>query len=332
MSTTDRLQKDYLYRSLYIRREYQLLYHYYRHKGKAVERAAGADASAHPPSPFSFRNVFLFPPSSMRGVDTERTHSDEHDDGADAEAWPGYIYIAAEEDSCNDNAHHHPSSPWATALFCFMVYIPKRYPFERPRIKLQTQGWQATTAMDPVTNYNLPSHPFLIERQNKTTNTAEYEIPFSLFYQKVEPLKTSVMLTLLNHIYMFFHPSLWSDTMNYPGDTASWLHTMRLHLEDPKKTPQASGRNKNKNNNNNKDTIPEIDTALASLDVEWRSTLQEVLLGKPFIDYLHTNVADFFVAEAEHDDETPEAKGRHQVHTFQEWYCCSFLPCTLHLY
>ncbi|RNF22008.1 acid--amino-acid ligase [Trypanosoma conorhini] len=193
-----------------------------------------------------FDDVLLVPP--------------QNDSGRPGDCWRGLVAVRG-----------FPS-PWYRGVFSFLVWLPPKYPFEAPSVRLETP---------------LKSHPLLLD----DGEGRRCVVPFDDIYVALDPMRVSVMARLLHHVRSIFFPSDWAATT----------------------TP-----------------APPVNKALARHDVERRSVTQEVVLGKPYVDYLSREAVAFFSNpdHFKHGDARMDASGAEEAweKAFSLWLGRSWLP------
>ncbi|KAK7197024.1 Ubiquitin-conjugating enzyme [Novymonas esmeraldas] len=307
--------RDYLFRALYIRREMALLATYSRIAAPAsavadVDGSAPADdvAAAAPATEAATgtaHDVLLLPP--LYGLDG-LTLAPCSGDAACAvdpmlmpdHAWSGLVHVRA------------ASSPWYRGCFAFHAYFPSRYPFEPPIIELaaplrshplvqerrvQHLG-QLGSAADHRSDLSVRATTVSDSIANASTAASPVAarrvfVPFEDVYAAVDPMRVSVMAALLRHMQLFFQPAEWPDAWRAtPADAA-------------------------------------VNRVLARRDVERCSVTQEVLLLRPFEQYVGTEVMEHFLdlwhAGDGSDDTVDTIAGE-----AADWYTREVLPHLLH--
>lgn len=221
-------------------------------------------------------------------------------------------------------------SPWYGGCFAFTVFFPDRYPFDPPIIEMVGR-W--------LSHPFLSSRPYMYHQQDNHTKTpvdpsvtesdaddddetkkniGPLFIPFDTIHTKIDSMRFSVMSQVLQHVYDVFSPEQWS---------SSFLRKM------------SNGKYTDAD-----DVLANINHSLAHRDVEHCSLTQEVVLGKPYVDYLNTAVFHQFITQlnnccaanttqlAERDSQDYE--GTHDAQQNDKWitwYGRDFLPMSLKL-
>ncbi|KAG5478109.1 hypothetical protein LSCM4_05509 [Leishmania orientalis] len=311
--------RDYLFRALYLRRELLLLSAH----GTATARTLEAeDKDEGQPSVeksvdlTTLRDVLLLPPLySLDGLSLAPPASEGRDFGADPmltpdHAWNGLVHVRS------------TSSPWYRGCFAFYVYFPSRYPFEPPIIELagplqshpllqercvQHTGQPSGAA---VHLFGMPPRAAQFGGPIRSDPSAAHSapvkrvfVPFEEVYAATDPMRVSVMMVLIRHMQLLFLPAQWP---------ASW----RLPTREADRVTHDSGA---------------VNRVLARQDVERRSVTQEVLLLKPFEQYVGTEVIEHFLGAWEasegraSDDMTDTVIGDNA-----DWYTREVLPHLLH--
>lgn len=208
---------------------------------------------------------------------------------ATEQGWPGMIFV------------QHLPSPWYHGCFAFTVYFPSRYPFECPLIKLAAP---------------LPSHPLVQQcrvrhlselaatrgsvdegdRENEASQVLQGTaaggapqppkstfIPFESVYCTVDPMRVSVMARVLQHIKQLFYPCEWP---------LPWLQQVSVRGGAAKASATAPSAS---SPTTLLDSNLLVNRVLARRDVERRSVTQEVVLGKPYVEYLGSDVMRCFL-------------------------------------
>ena len=149
----------------------------------------------------------------------------------------------------------------------------------------------------PTAAFELPlnSHPLLQATEGRI-------IPFDAEYLSLDPMHVSVMARLLKFIRRLFLPQEWC-----------FLHTE----ED---TTHMLGR-------------PNVDLRLLQKDMELRTVSQEVLLRKPYVEYLTMEAKDWIVQHVptrvkyeEEESATAQADEREVEASFTSWLLRTFIP------
>lgn len=197
-----------------------------------------------------------------------------------------------------------PSSPWRGGCFAFTIYFPDRYPFESPVIEMSGR-WA--------------SHPFIVEEALNEEHgppcagdaTSRYVVPFDSLYAATDAMRVSVMARALQHLHAVFSPQCWTPAF------LQRVRTRGLAFESREAV------------------LSQVDRAKAHRDVERCSVTQEVLLGKPYVDYLHNDVTRTFLLEWVRltqggKGEAVDLKAR-EASSWVTWYGREFLPQVLKL-
>ncbi|KAI5688266.1 Ubiquitinconjugating enzyme [Leishmania braziliensis] len=309
-STTTR---DYLFRTLYLRREMLLLATHgtaseITSTTKEKDEEQPSSATSVEPASSTRQDVLLLPPLySLDGLSLTPSASDESAFGEDPmlkqdHAWNGLVRVRSS------------SSPWHRGCFAFYVYFPSRYPFEPPIIELagplrshpllqerclQCLGQRSGAAGHPL---GIPSCDSAVT----TTRSAPARrvfVPFEEVYATIDPMRVSVMSVLIRHMHLIFHPAEWPVSWRPPSMEA-----------DPTAHDSST-----------------VNHVLARRDVERRSVTQEVLLLKPFEQYVGTEVMEHFlnVWEASEGDAGDDVTDTVTVDE-ADWYTREVLPHLLH--
>lgn len=205
------------------------------------------------------------------------------------------------------------ASPWRGGWFPFTVFLPDRYPFECPVIEMCGR-WSSHPFIVPLEINSPPGQQQGEElpssrRGSSVGGPSRYGIPFEHADLSSNPLRVSVLARAMQHIHAVFSPSCWTPAF----------------LQMVGSTFQSSA-----------EALRGIDRARVQRDVERCSVTQEVLLGKPYVDYLHTSVTKYFVDYAsQHGAAVPAAQregegeegARHR--DWVTWYGREFLPHVL---
>jgi hypothetical protein len=138
----------------------------------------------------------------------------------------------------------------------------------------------------PVAEFDLPlvSHPMLQDGRR---------VPFEAEYVATDAMHVSVMLRLLKFIRRLFLPQ-------------EWKRTARDGKGEVKEI-----------------SAPPIDYRLCQQDVELRSVAQEVILSKPYVEYLTVEVKEWVLRSHRVGEGNPDEKQESQ---FSAWLTRSFLP------
>lgn len=288
---------DYLYRAMYLRREFALL-------SVMSSMTAPPDSPAASPVPgmptaprtdnttldakalfMDLTDVVLLPPDTegsttltadratavgaagREGIGWGRVEGDPM--VAAAHAWSGLVYV------------RHRASPWYGGCFAFSVCFPSKYPFEAPIAEFA----------EPL------AHPLLVTPRHASFGLAQRSrdyrganivlagprlrtgIPFEDIYCMLDPTKVSVMVRLVQHVKQLFFPTTWPQ---------AWLSSKLFlsHADD------------------------RVHRQQARRDVAGRSVSQEVVMGNPFVECLARDVATHFRAVAARStrEDTAEAE------------------------
>jgi hypothetical protein len=314
--------RDYLYRALYLRRELLILnmqnssYGSEAFSNQSVATATTtktAEPTAASGSPvISLRDILLLPP--LYGVDG-LTAPPSGSDATTANdpmltldhAWRGLVHVRGH------------ASPWYRGCFSFYAYFPSRYPFEPPIIEFTgplrshplvqerrvQQLDQLSSAVDVPSDVSSRVAPQSSAATVASTTTSAVGrrafVPFDEVYAGLDPMRVSVMAALLQHVLRIFYPTEWTPAME-----ATALS---------RKAGQGVSVNR----------------VLARRDVERRSVTQEVMLTRPFEQYVGADVMEHFLqlwdttgANAAGDiTGTVEGGGA-------DWYTREVLPHLLH--
>lgn len=300
--------RDYLFRALYLRREMLLL-------STHGTGADAADASAESSSSDGvLHDVLLLPP--LYGLDGLAMAPASSDAPANAGGAAGTDPMLTRDHAWNGLVHVRASaSPWYRGCFAFYVYFPSRYPFEPPIIELagplrshplvQERRVQHLEQLSAAPENAADATSRLAPPSSSATNTSmagrsaaaagkRVFVPFEEVYAGVDPMRVSVMTVLLRHMQRVFLPSEWS-ALSRPAAALT------------------------------------VNRVLARRDVERRSVTQEVLLLKPFEQYVGTEVMQHFVGVWEEseagacEDATDTVAG-----DGADWYTREVLPHLLH--
>ncbi|GET89068.1 hypothetical protein, conserved [Leishmania tarentolae] len=309
--------RDYLFRSLYLRREMLLLT---THSiVPALTPVAEGKYEGQPnvtnsaePTASTLQDVLLLPPLyGLEGVSLIPSLSEEPTLALDPmltldHAWNGLVHVRSS------------SSPWYRGCFAFYVYFPSRYPFEPPIIELTgplrshplvqerclQHLHQLNGAADHLSGTSSFAHGDCLARNASSVTPSEpakrFFVPFEEVYSTMDPMRVSVMSALMRHMQLVFLPAEWP-----PSWRLSWSET-----------------------NHESGTV---NLALARRDVERRSVTQEVLLLKPFEQYLGTEVMEHFlnVWKASEDGAGDDMKDA-VTGDNADWYTREVLPHLLH--
>ncbi|KAG5477872.1 hypothetical protein LSCM1_05174 [Leishmania martiniquensis] len=308
--------RDYLFRTLYLRREMLLL----STRGTASARGLGAeDKEEGQPSATdsvepmaALRDVLLLPPLySLDGLSLTPPSSEGSDFWEDPmltpdQAWSGLVHVRS------------PSSPWHRGCFAFYVYFPSRYPFEPPIIELagplqshplvQERCVQHLSQLSGAADHLFQIYPRAAQFGDAITNASSVAhsapvkrafVPFEEVYATVDPMRVSVMMVLIRHMHLIFLPAQWPAAWRKPS----------MEADSATHDPSA------------------VNCALARRDVERRSVTQEVLLLKPFEQYVGTEVMEHFldaweVSEGRADEDMTDTV----IGDNADWYTREVLP------
>ncbi|KPI84459.1 hypothetical protein ABL78_6488 [Leptomonas seymouri] len=304
--------RDYLYRALYLRRELLIVTTHNSNNEALFSKPASGSSSASP------RDILLLPPLyGANGLTTPPVGSD----GTSGDpmlvpdhAWRGIVHIRA------------PSSPWYRGCFTFYVYFPSRYPFEPPIIELTgplrshplvqerrvlhldglaSAGAAAGLPSEAATGVTPQGGAVANSSVALSVLGQRFFIPFEEVYAAVDPMRVSVMAVLLQHILRFFYPSEWTAAMEAAAMNAAAARGIGQSTA--------------------------VNLGQARRDVERRSVTQEVVLGRPFEQYLGTDVMEHFVQLWG----TADPAGVGDVSTTVEgnsadWYSREVLPHLMH--
>lgn len=264
-------------------------------------------------------------------------------------------------------------SPWCGGLFAFTVFFPDRYPFDAPIIqmvghwsshpffhskpyvyhqtehhissssgrtnavgkkkisvgKTETTDQQETqvdisntllAAVKSSSDQTIPSKSpgvtLFDEEDNDEINVNSFPqfIPFDTTHIKIDSMRFSVMSQVLKHVYDVFSPERWS----FP-----FLQRV------------SGGRYTTA-----EDVLADINHTLAHRDLERCSLTQEVILGKPYVDYLNSAVFHQFLTQINNSPikttchKEPNVEDDNIVNQKDKWimwYGREFLPTSLKL-
>lgn len=310
--------RDYLFRSLYLRREMLLLT---THGMDSALTPAEEDKDERQPSvansvesaASTLRDVLLLPPLyCLDGLSLTPSVNEEPAFGVDPmltpdHAWNGLVHVRSS------------SSPWHRGCFAFYVYFPSRYPFESPIIELtgpfrshplvQERCLQHLDELSGAADHLSGISSCAAQRDSpvKGASTAAPSepvkrvfVPFEEVYSTIDPMRVSVMTVLIRHMRLIFLPAEWPSSWRSPSMEAD----------------RDSGG---------------VNRVLARRDVERRSVTQEVLLLKPFEQYLGTEVIQHFL-DVWKASEGDAGDGMTDTVTGDNagWYTREVLPHLLH--
>lgn len=315
-STTTR---DYLYRALYLRREALILstQHHHGSTGSSGNAAPTTAATASTgASSIDLNDILLLPP--LYGVEGLAVAPHGHDGTPPCtdpmltldHAWRGLVHVRG------------AASPWYRGCFAFYVYFPSRYPFEPPIIELagplrshplvqerrvlHLDHLSSSNGADPYSEASSRVAPqSSVVSVNASANVGRRAfLPFEATYAAVDPMRVSVMAVLLQHVLRMFYPVEWPPAWEAAAASRG--------------AGQAAA-------------MASVNRVLARRDVERRSVTQEVVLGRPYEQYVGADVMEHFLelwdavgrSEAADVTETVEGSGA-------DWYTREVLPHLLH--
>ncbi|KAG5503557.1 hypothetical protein JKF63_05697 [Porcisia hertigi] len=316
--------RDYLFRALYLRRELLLL----STRDTAPAPTLGPETKGEgqtsastsvDPSIHSLHEVLLLPPLysiddlSLLPSTDEGSAIDQDPMLRPEHAWGGLVHVRS------------VSSPWYRGCFAFYVYFPSRYPFEPPIIELAEPlrshpllqerrlqyPDQLSSAADVFTDTS--SRAVQLDKAVAKASVAiraapgrRVSVPFEDVYATIDPMRVSVMTVLIRHMQRMFLPAEWP---------ASWL-TPSMEAGNAASHIDADGA---------------VNRVLARRDVERRSVTEEVLLLKPFEQYVGTEVVEHFLNAWKRSES--DAGGCMIDTSFSDdadWYTREVLPHLLH--
>lgn len=145
----------------------------------------------------------------------------------------------------------------------------------------------------PKAEFDLPllSHPMLIDGK---------KIPFEAEYTSSDPMKVSIMMRLLKFMRRLFVPQEWKRTVR-DERTGQAIEV-------------ADGA--------------AVDTRFSQQDVELRSVAQEVILSKPYVEYLTIDAKEWLLRTYSERacGETTGTTDSDVAHAFSSWLTRTFLP------
>eukprot|EP00796_Vickermania_ingenoplastis_P003880 gene3880-2752_t len=221
-----------------------------------------------------------------------------------------------------------PTSPWCGGCFSFSVTFPSRYPFDCPQIELPG-SWTSHPLLVPVggggtvrphdaemsaphagdeANGSSPAPrrpPAAAAKANSggqftmSGSRHIWRIPFDRVYTATDPLRVSVMARLLQHVYAVFSPQQWTPEFLQLAGAADTTREVLLG---------------------------QVDRAEAQEDVRNYSITHDILLGKPYVEYLAADVLKELLEIGVTSKGDSGTRAVQDIPQWSSWYGREFLP------